>query len=1305
MLSKVHSVVLENFKSYHGTIAVGPLKDLTCIVGPNGAGKSNLMDALSFVLSNDGNNSPSNSTATTTSDIMRSKTPTDLIHRTAKATGAGCSVTLILQHQKKTAAGGDEAAVNRTNAPAAPPAEAAAAMLKTSFCRAVEPTGSIRCRINGKEVSQAKFSAALAEHRIGPRLHTFLIFQHQVEAVARKKAAQLTELLEQVSGSAELESEYCEKKAALQEANAALARTSVEKREAALAVAQMRLVKKDVEKYNQLQKQLEQMKQGTALTELLAVELHLDRQKAELQRLSSEVAALEKRSASEQKMRELKRNYTAKHKTYLEGLRSARKLTDELRLKLNTVQRIETALAHLTRRHEQQTQDLATVKKADTIRSAEVCRLEDQLKKQKGLLQNFEEQCVREDAEGATINSALAGEQLEEYRQLRKEADCATVALRQQRETVLRQRESAQEAVKQCERAMESHGAQHKQVSQAIQQASADGQELQRRHDELQENIARLQREMADARQQMSLTQEKNMKREAELVKVQEQLHELRHMKDSNKQNTRMADALQALRSLFPIHGRLVDLCTVPNDRYRSAVTVAMGKNLESLVVESTAVAISCVKYLKEQRLPPMTFLPLDSIKGSAVDDRLRTFGGTCKPIVDVVQYSSDMESAVQYALGQTLLCDGITEAKTIAYGRPNGERFKVVTLDGTVLLKNGSVQGGLASIQTRAKKWDEKRYDDLRATRERLVNEMASSGEAELARQQIALRDMEARIDFWTKRCAVVAAEQQASAPKVQRLTEEMAKIEERGVEIRQRQEAYTAEFQLINAELLRLSKAVAQVEGRIFADFQKKINVPDLLQLEGRQVRLAKERAEKRQQLLLMIHKLETSLDVERKRTGATRVSDLEEACTRLLQNKDQCKKDLATYREIVDKATAQHQELKKTIAKHRTELDELERVIRQSTRSSETDLGRLVQARKMVTSLQASCDALRLQRLNIARRCQMDGVSIPLLPAASTGSKRSRVVEEVPAPPHDGGPSRLLLSEPFALLLSASSSAGGGAETQSSISSSSSTTASAPSGIDGEVLVSVDFSSMSESMRVAAADRGQLGTYIQHTEASVESTSAELESLLPSIRAAPRCHASEGDLERRSAELEKARERARKEHDAFARVKEMRTERFMAMYEKVAATVDQIYCELTMGTRANAVHGSAYLSLEDMEEPYLGGTTYHAAPPLKRFMPMELLSGGERTMAALALLFAIHEVCPTPFFVLDEVDAALDAGNVEKLASYLRKNSRTCQFVVVSLKDHLYHVADMLVGVMKDKERESSKVVTMDLRGYPY
>lgn len=128
-------------------------------------------------------------------------------------------------------------------------------------------------------------------------------------------------------------------------------------------------------------------------------------------------------------------------------------------------------------------------------------------------------------------------------------------------------------------------------------------------------------------------------------------------------------------------------------------------------------------------------------------------------------------------------------------------------------------------------------------------------------------------------------------------------------------------------------------------------------------------------------------------------------------------------------------------------------------------------------------------------------------------------------------------------------------------------------------------------------------------------------------------------------------------------------------------------------------------SYLDIEDSDEPYLDGIKYHAMPPLKRFRDMEHLSGGEKTMAALALLFAIHSYQPSPFFVLDEVDAALDNTNVARIANYIHDHAAPgMQFIVISLKTGLFQNSEALVGIFRDQVENSSKSLTLDVSFLP-
>ena len=158
-----------------------------------------------------------------------------------------------------------------------------------------------------------------------------------------------------------------------------------------------------------------------------------------------------------------------------------------------------------------------------------------------------------------------------------------------------------------------------------------------------------------------------------------------------------------------------------------------------------------------------------------------------------------------------------------------------------------------------------------------------------------------------------------------------------------------------------------------------------------------------------------------------------------------------------------------------------------------------------------------------------------------------------------------------------------------------------------------------------------------------------------------------------------------------------------RFHEAYTRIAESIDSIYKELTKSL-SFPLGGTAYLSLENSEEPYLEGVKYHAMPPMKRFRDMEQLSGGEKTVAALALLLAVQRYQPAPFFVLDEVDAALDNANVNKIAAYFKTHaSEDFQFIVISLKNSFYEKAEGLVGIYRDHDDSSSKLLTLRLTDY--
>jgi structural maintenance of chromosome 1 len=207
-------------------------------------------------------------------------------------------------------------------------------------------------------------------------------------------------------------------------------------------------------------------------------------------------------------------------------------------------------------------------------------------------------------------------------------------------------------------------------------------------------------------------------------------------------------------------------------------------------------------------------------------------------------------------------------------------------------------------------------------------------------------------------------------------------------------------------------------------------------------------------------------------------------------------------------------------------------------------------------------------------------------------------------------------------------------------------------------------------------------------------------DISKATPNMRAGERLAATEERLAAVDAEFAATRKRAVVAKKAFEDVKQRRLDLFMKAFTHICDNIAGTYKDLTKSPQF-PLGGTAYLDMEDSTEPYLAGLKYHAMPPLKRFRDMEHLSGGEKTIAALALLFAIHSYQPSPFFVLDEVDAALDNVNVSRVAKYVREHaSPGMQFIVISLKAGFFQESETLVGVMRDQSKMTSKYLSLDV-----
>ncbi|MDO4744609.1 MAG: chromosome segregation protein SMC, partial [Clostridia bacterium] len=169
---------------------------------------------------------------------------------------------------------------------------------------------------------------------------------------------------------------------------------------------------------------------------------------------------------------------------------------------------------------------------------------------------------------------------------------------------------------------------------------------------------------------------------------------------------------------------------------------------------------------------------------------------------------------------------------------------------------------------------------------------------------------------------------------------------------------------------------------------------------------------------------------------------------------------------------------------------------------------------------------------------------------------------------------------------------------------------------------------------------------------------------------------------DLEKAKGELE----------SLIEEMLEIMKKQFSEQFAHISKNFNSVFRELFGGGQAN-------LSLADPDDVLESGVEIEAQPPGKKLQSLTLLSGGERAFTAIALLFAILKVRPTPFCILDEIEAALDDINVYRYADYLKKYSSKTQFIVVTHRRGTMEAANILYGVTM-QEKGISKLLALNI-----
>jgi chromosome segregation protein len=675
-----------------------------------------------------------------------------------------------------------------------------------------------------------------------------------------------------------------------------------------------------------------------------------------------------------------------------------------------------------------------------------------------------------------------------------------------------------------------------------------------------------------------------------------------------------------------------------------TAIEVALGSRLQNIVVERWDDAEDAITALKRGGQGRATFLPLDTIRPAATDRRLPTTGnGVLGVAADLVEYDEQYRSIAQYLLGRTLVVDTLATAREELRRLPGG--WTVVTLAGEQVSGGGAVTGG-AQI---------KESGTLR--RERELRELPE----QVAARRAAVEDVTAARAALDERIATAERALQEAEAGRRRASQEHETA--RGALEGARRAAERAEADL-DWKRRRHEQALADL-----GDLDKQAGAlrDERLALDARQAeshaRAERLRADERAGAEV---EQQAMREIDAMRAAAAATEGEARAERALLQSQSQNIQRL-------DEQQAESERRRAALEHERAALDAQLRALDESHTAL---LAQIDAIRALIDPAEAELAALEQAQLGLERQeadataALLDGESAHGRAAVEAQRARDRIDTLWERAAADDIDIEATAGQPEPLY------GGPGACPEQSRRVAAPAEASQSSGFDEDE----DLQSKIETLKSKIHRLGAINPLAleEYEEA------AERHSFLTT---------QSDDLRRAGAAL----------RELIAELDAAMRARFEATFRAVAEEFERSFTKLFGGGQAqltlvhpngNGVEGNGvHDSMDGL------GVEILARPPGKRPQTLSLLSGGERSLTASALLFAILKVNPSPFCVLDEVDAALDEANVGRFRDALADLAEQTQFLLVTHNRGTIEAADTIYGVSMGDDG-ASKVLSLHL-----
>jgi chromosome segregation protein len=1250
---RIKSLQVHGFKSFVDRTTFSFKDGVTAVVGPNGCGKSNVVDAIRWVMGE---------------------------QSARRLRGRGMDDVIFAGSDSRPPIGMAEVQLTFDNEDGQAPA-AYATYAEIQITRRLYRSGESEYLMNKAPARLKDIQDFFRDTGIGAKGYT-IVEQGKVAEIVSAKADERRILIEEAAGITKYKARRREAEGKLKSTEQNLTRVSDVLREIKRQISSLERQAKKAARYKRLRETQRVLELSLALDERADLLETVDGARGSLTELKDAVTALTTQLAERELAIEEKRiAATEAEKEVARGSERLYGLRSEIK---NLEGRIELA------RRERETLD-----ESDEGRRAELERLREQLTSARGEAEQARdelvqlEEAVARQAENLGRAEREASEAQQRHAETEREREASNQALvavltqlarHEDRVSALadrrseidrRQREADREFEIQQTATHEAQGEQ-RDLETGLRNLLSERDRLQ---EMLVESMNAHGRAVERERETTAQLREQREKLEARRARLDSLREVVERREDVNAATRHLLEQGESARERYGLRGLVRDLLEVPADVER-AVEAVLAERAEAIVVGEGAGALRALDALRQAEAGRGIFL----VQSGADAVGLGTVPlGT--PLIDLVRTEVEFESTARALLQDVYLVDSLGEVfEHFGQGRLPAT---FVTRLGDTVTPDGAIRGGGEAASTGV------------ISRVREVRELAAEVEAlelEVARSEqasqtavrelqeatdgldnlrnrhhtsaLALANHEKDLERTSERVKTLGeaqehrtAERSELLAEAEALADEQTRLETALEEARTERTAKQRGLDSIGLQLGSLAREVSRLEGRV-----TELKVAHQSRVENRdRLRETSERAAKTA--------TDTETWIER------REREIEQAAERRrVLGEETAQAELSLSEKLVaeEEARVASDGLREAYEARAGEVRSAENAVRE-LRSALS--GRQEAAATAELTLRESEMRLGHQSESIRDKWGIDLASWtlpPLDPEVASEAQPEGATADAEAAPTDAG-ADAEAAVAAALRGEGDAVAGGESDDDDAVSRM----------VDEHIDAAREARQNAELARAPRSEREERLKALRSTLESMGdvnlSAIEEHEELAERFRF----------LSEQQADLQQTIDSLR---EAIARINRTSRRRFRETFELVSKRFSENFPRLFGG-------GKASLELTETEDVLEAGIEIMAQPPGKRLQNVNLLSGGEKTMTALALLVAVFQVRPSPFFLLDEVDAALDDANVGRFNQLITEMAAHSQFLVITHNKRTIEVADVLYGVTME-QKGVSKLVSVEL-----